>query len=65
LAHYDFNDTFNIFLQAAPIDLASESWKLDWIENGGVLHAKLACGYGFWKVPNALKIRVILSVFLN
>ena len=38
------------YLQAIPIDLASDTWKLMWVEEGGVLHCKMACGYGFWKV---------------
>ena len=37
-------------LQAPAIDLADDAWKLGWVEDGGILHASLACGYGFWKV---------------
>jgi hypothetical protein len=37
-------------LQVCAIDLASEAWKLDWVEGGGSFHAKMECGYGFWKV---------------
>ena len=37
-------------LQAPAIDLAADAWKLGWVEDGGILHASMACGYGFWKV---------------
>ncbi len=37
-------------LQAPAIDLATDSWKLGWVEEGGILHASMACGYAFWKV---------------
>jgi hypothetical protein len=51
--------------QAVPIDLASDTWKLQWLEQGGVFHAKMPFGYGFWKVPMPFKPANIFAAHLN
>ena len=32
------------------VQAPADAWKLGWVEDGGILHASMACGYGFWKV---------------